>query len=143
MLTLSYFTKNEIVHTTLNPKDIVLTNEGQVKILASELSEYAFDYHYKHGFYYAPETLKAINSRSLYNLSNKAAVFTLGMSILSAMSLADLTYIYKDGNVVDLAEIKSLLEKIPTEEMRNVLSKMLKAAPYERISFPELEEMLY
>lgn len=135
---MSYFTKNEIVHFTLHPKDIVLTNEGQVKILASELSEFGFDYNYKHGFYYAPETLKALSTRSVYNISNKAAVFTLGMTILSAMSLTDLTYVYKDGTSIDYAEIKVLSDNIKNEEMKNVLSKMLKPAHYERISFTEL-----
>jgi hypothetical protein len=45
-------------------------------------------------------------------LSNKAGVFTLGMSILSAMSLKDLTYLYKDGTSIDYSEMKVLIEKI-------------------------------
>lgn len=34
------------------------------------------------------------------------------MAILSAMSLSDLSYVYKDGNSIDFCEIKNLLEKI-------------------------------
>lgn len=65
------------------------------------MSEFQFDYNYKHGFYYAPETLKAINTRALYNISNKAAVFTLGLTLLSVINCKDMSYLYKDNLSID------------------------------------------
>ena len=54
VLAMSYLSKLEIVHYTLNPSDIVLDQEGICKILCSSLSENLFDFNYKNDFYYAP-----------------------------------------------------------------------------------------
>ena len=85
------FTRLEIVHLELSPNDIILNSEGQIKVISHDLSEYAIDYNFKEGLYYAPETLKSLRNKSSYQNSNKAGVFTLGMTILSAILLEDLS----------------------------------------------------
>jgi predicted Zn-dependent peptidase len=46
-----------------------------------------------------------------------------------------MTYLYKDGEKIDYGEVKKLIEGVRNEDIRNVISKMLKNAAYERISF--------
>lgn len=96
----------------MHPEDIILTQEGQVKILASQLSNFIFNHSYHHGFYYAPETLRAISTNSLYYPSNKASVFTLGISLLATMYVKDMTYLYKENLSIDFEEINKMVLQI-------------------------------
>lgn len=140
---MAHLTKNDIVHLTLHPKDIVLTQEGQVKIVSSEMSEYIFDYSYKHGFYYSPETLKALTTRNIYKQSNKSSVFTLGVTLLSVIHLRDMSHLYRRNLSMDTGKLSHYIDSIENKEIKNVLAKMCKLAHYDRISFPELEDMLF
>jgi len=44
VLGMAHLTKNEILHYTLSLQDLILTDQGSIKILPLELSEYMFDY---------------------------------------------------------------------------------------------------
>ena len=79
--------------------------------------------------------MKALSNRSLYTINNKAAVWTLGLTILSAINLEDLSTLYRDGGQIDCAQVKRLVESVGNQSIRIVLAKMLKPAVYERASF--------
>ncbi len=88
VLAMSHICKLELTHYTLSPKDIVIDQDGICKILSPVLSEYGFDFTPNKEFYYAPETLKIFKMQAVSNgLSNKSAVFTLGVTILSMWQL--------------------------------------------------------
>lgn len=92
---MSHISKLELVHYTLNPSDIVLDQEGICKIVHPNLSEFIFDFNYQHKFYYAPETLKIFKMQAVNNgLTNKSAVFTLGLTILAMAYLQDMSHLY-------------------------------------------------
>lgn len=92
---MSYISKLELTHYTLNPTDIIIDQDGVCKILSSALSEYLFDFNPNHNFYYSPETLKIFKMQSVTNaLTNKSAVFTLGLTILSMINLCSMNYLY-------------------------------------------------
>ena len=77
-------------------------------------------------------------------LTNKSAVFTLGMTILAMVHLSDLHYLYNFSTyTINVEEIGLLTGAIHDTDLRNILGKMLKFHSYERITFTELEEMLY
>ena len=135
---MAHLTRNDISHLTLHPKDIILNSSGQVKILAAELSEFQFDFNFKPGFYYSPEILKVLKNHNPVPQGqyNKPAVFTLGMSILSTCLTEDLSHLYLDDLTIDAAALTAKLNKIENCEIKEVLGKMLKMAPYDRISFP-------
>lgn len=44
VLVLSYFNKNEILHYTLGPEDIIIDEEGICKVVSSTLSSNLFDF---------------------------------------------------------------------------------------------------
>ncbi len=54
VLALSYFNKNEILHYTLSPEDIIIDEGGICKVMSGSLSKYLFDFVEKKDFYYAP-----------------------------------------------------------------------------------------
>ena len=69
-------------------------------------------------------------------LTNKSAVFTLGMTILSLIYLESMNYLYNFNTfTVNLEEITTLIEKIEDRDLREILRKMLKHHSYERITF--------
>lgn len=69
-------------------------------------------------------------------LTNKSAVFTLGMTILSLIYLESMNYLYNFNTfTVNLEEITTLIEKIEDRDLREILRKMLKPHSYERITF--------
>lgn len=41
---MSHICKLELTHTTLNPKDIIIDQDGVCKIISPVLSEYTFDF---------------------------------------------------------------------------------------------------
>ena len=54
-----------------------------------------FDFNADKRCYYAPETLKIFKMQTASNtLTNKSAVFTLGMTILGMVHLTDLHHLY-------------------------------------------------
>lgn len=71
----------------MSPNDIILNADGQIKVISSDISEYQIDYIFKKGFYYAPQTLKNLKNKTQQKDTNKASVFTLGMTILHAILL--------------------------------------------------------
>lgn len=88
VLPMAHFTRQNISHSTLTPRDIVLSNDGRIRVLGSEISEYQEwvpqheadlllgNIHTLHTiqqspfFYYAPETLKILNKSSKRSLKN-------------------------------------------------------------------------
>ena len=95
VLALSYFNKNDILHYTLNPNDIIIDEEGVCKVMSNILSKNVFDFIEKKDFYYAPETLKMFKQQSLINgLTNKSGVFTLGVTLLHMVHLRNMTHLY-------------------------------------------------
>ena len=134
-----------MLHYTLNPTDIVIDEEGICKVKSPILSEYIFDFNVKKGFYYAPETLKIFKMQSAPNgITNKSAVFTLAVTVLTMLYLTPMTHLYNlDNYTINFEELREYLTSIEDSDIREVLSKMLKSHSYERITFTELEEMLY
>jgi hypothetical protein len=85
---MSHFSRCDTLHYTLNPSDIIIDSEGICKVVSSCLSEYLFDYTEKKDFYYSPETLKMFRQQKMANgLTNKSAVFTLGVTLLEVNRL--------------------------------------------------------
>lgn len=95
VLAMSHISKLEMIHYTLSPTDIIIDQDGVCKVLSPTLSEHQFDFNPHPDFYYAPETLKIFKMQSANNsLTNKSAVFTLGMTILSIIHLSPLNHLY-------------------------------------------------
>lgn len=115
----------------LNPSDIILNCDGQIKVVSYDLSEYQVDYNFMKGFYYAPETLKNMRNKSLQSHGNKVAVFSLGVTLLNVLLLEDMGDLYQEGEMnVDLEELGRRLLRVGNPQMKDILTKMLKAAPY-------------
>ncbi len=88
--------------------------------------------------------MKSLKSCNFSQVSNKSSVFTLGITLLHILSLEPMTELYDYENcTINIELLNQLIDKISQQEMRVVLSKMLKFHTYERITFTELEEMLY
>jgi len=145
VLAMSHISKLELVHYTLNPTDIIIDQEGVCKVLSPALSEHQFDFNPHPNFYYAPETLKIFKMQSASNtLTNKSAVFTLGMTLLSMIHLTSLNHLYNLKNsTLDYEEVCTLVSEVQDQDVQVILQKMLKWHSYERIVFTELEEMLF
>ena len=95
VLALSHISKLELVHTTLNPDDIIIDDQGVCKVISSNLSNHQFTFEQDPSFYYAPETLKIFKMQSANNtLTNKSGVFTLGVTLLSMVHLTPLHHLY-------------------------------------------------
>lgn len=54
-----------------------------------------------------------------------------------------MTELYSDEMNIDIPQLNKRILRVESIQMRDIFIKMLKVAPYERISFTELEEMLY
>ena len=144
VLPMSYISQLEIVHSTLNMSDIVIDSQGICKIISPVLSKHQFDFTANKDTYYAPETLKIFKMQAANNaLTNKSAVFTLGMTILSMVHLSSLSHLY-DFHVfsLNMEQVNRLVSEVRDRDLRHILGKMLKVHSYERIMFTELEEML-
>jgi hypothetical protein len=137
---MSHFSRNEIVHYTLNPSDIIIDGEGVCKVVSSVISEYLFDHTERRDFYYAPETLKMFRQGNAVNgLTNKAAVFTLGVTLMNMITLQEMSQIYDYGSYTVNGELlQEEIRKIGDVDLRTILSKMLRMHSYERITFTEL-----
>ena len=144
VLAMGSFTRNDLLHYTLNPHDIVLNGEGNVKIVPMEMSQFGFDYSVKKDFYYSPEMLKALKCTTPLALNNKSGVFTLGVTMLHLINLKPMNFLYDlDQMEIDFTGLNRLVQNVCDDEIRHILKKMMKVAPYERITFTELEDMLY
>lgn len=65
------------------------------------------------------------------SLSNKSAVFTLGMTLLSMIHLTPLSHLYNLKTfTLDYEEICSMVSEVYDDEMQSVLQKMLKWHSY-------------
>lgn len=77
-------------------------------------------------------------------LTNKSAVFTLGMTILNMIYLTPMNRLYNFNNLtINTEDMNELINKIEDIDLQLILTKMLKYHSYERITFTELEEMLF
>jgi serine/threonine protein kinase len=114
VLAMSYVSKLEMTHTTLNPTDIVIDEEGICKVVSGAISQYQLDFTPKKGFYYAPETLKIFKMQSVTNaLTNKSAVFTLGVTVLSMVHLSSMAHLYNyQAHTINHEELKTLIESV-------------------------------
>ena len=137
VLAMSHISKLELLHYTLNPDDIVIDENGICKVISSNLSLHQFDFNPDKKFYYAPETLKIFKLQTATNtITNKSAVFTLGMTILSMVHLSDLHDIYNFNTyTINNEEINELINMIYDEDLKKILVKMLRYHSYERITF--------
>ena len=91
-----------------------------------------FDFNADKKCYYAPETLKIFKMQAANNtLTNKSAVFTLGMTMLAMVHLSDLHHLYNFGSfTVNIEEIGDLVGAIQDVDLRSILGKMLKFHSY-------------
>lgn len=87
--------------------------------------------------------LKALRNASIFTPNNKSGVFTLGMTILSLAINENLADIYDESLSIDSAKLAKKINAIPNDDIRDCLRRMLKIAQYERLTFPEIEEMLF
>jgi serine/threonine protein kinase len=145
VLAMSHLSRLEALHYTLSPTDIVIDDHGVCKVLCPALSDHLFDFNFSSHFYYAPETLRIFKMQTAPNgLTNKSGVFTLGMTLLHMLLLTPLTHLYDPLTyTLDYEELNDLLLRVKSADLREVLKKMLKQHSYDRITFTELEEMLF
>ena len=77
-------------------------------------------------------------------LTNKSGVFTLGMTILNMIYLTPMNRLYNFNTLtINTEDMNELINKIEDLDLQLILTKMLKYHSYERITFTELEEMLF
>jgi len=70
------------------------------------------------------------------NLTNKLGVFTFGISLLELIELQSQHHIYDYENLtINYEELLKSIEKVADDDIRHILKKMVKVAPYERITF--------
>jgi hypothetical protein len=137
VLALSYFNKNEVLHYTLNPQDVIIDEEGVCKVLSSTLSNNQFDFNEKKDFYYAPETLRMFKQQGLANgLTNKSGVFTLGVTLLHMIHLKDMSHLYNfNAFTLNLELLAEEVRNITDSKLQSIVKKMVKPQTYDRISF--------
>lgn len=71
--------------------------------------------------------MQAVNN----GLTNKSAVFTLGVTILAMAYLQDMGRLYNPTTfTVNVDKINSLVEGLQDYDLRNILKKMLKYRSY-------------
>jgi hypothetical protein len=77
-------------------------------------------------------------------LTNKSGVFTLGITLLHMIHLKDMSHLYNfNAFTINFDMLVEEVRKITDINLQNIVKKMLKPQSYDRISFTELEEMLF
>ena len=79
--------------------------------------------------------LRSLRNAQAFIPTNKSGVFTLGMTILSISISEDLQDIYEDLLIIDSSKLSKKINRVENENIREILKKMLKIAPYERLTF--------
>lgn len=77
-------------------------------------------------------------------LTNKSGVFTLGISLLNMVHLRPMHHLYNyESYTINIELMNDEIHKIKDHTLQKILIKMLKVQTYERITFAELEDMLF
>ena len=157
LYTLNDLSKLNVVHGDLNPENILLTSNlsAYISDIASYKPAYiniddiaSYTYYFGSndntslkGFYLAPERLVDKGNNPNGNKTIEMDIFSLGViiaelflekNIFSFSSMIN----YKKGNK-KLFNIEEHLKKIQNEKLRNLIYKMIKVNPSERISISE------
>ena len=131
---------------SLNPSDIFISAEGQLKSIHDDLLDENFRAIFTHYVFYAPEKLQNFNRIDKELSLKKEGIFSMGMTLLEAAVLEDVSICYDSQqqtfNELILADLLQRVSDHYSVEFSEVLNNILEVNPNRRASLMEVQKVL-